>query len=111
MSFKLAFRTKLVNEVWPVMFGALDRELTTNGGPFLTGSTVSVLRYTTPFVHSIRVQISIADCGLVPILEWISSAVLDGIPADAISSRFPGLIAVQTAVYANSGVAAYKAAH
>jgi hypothetical protein len=34
-------RQQLMSETWPRLFEALDRELVKNGGPFLTGNTVS----------------------------------------------------------------------
>jgi len=75
--------------------GGLEKICSENGGcSYAVGSTMTV-----------------ADIAIWRLIGWLSSGVIDGIPGDYVSTTFPHLAALVTAVDAHPKVGEWKTLH
>jgi len=91
---RAALRKVLAETSLPPQFANLEKALARNkASPFVTGKDLTV-----------------GDLKLAPVLGWIQSGVLDGIPADLADSH-PHLVALRNAVFHHPKVQEWNAAH
>jgi len=61
--------------------------------------------------YAVGDSITVADLAICGVAKWLSSGVLDGIPADIVQTKFPAIAKVKSTVLSHPKVQEWAAAH